>query len=123
MENTMTLQGFTHSDGQWLVACVYLCSLFPCLILLNGQKAKTQTGVDVQDIRSCFTSTEMDFSSFTFTSVNKIQTKMKMCFLLKLCELKPSFECCNTAGQPHNKNIYYLIYILKLVADQMINKL
>lgn len=104
MENTMTLQEFTHSDGQWLVACVYCCSLFLCLILLNAQKAKTHTGVDVQDIWSCFTSTEMDFSSFTFTSVNKIQTKMKMYFLLKIFELKPSFEYCNTAGQPHNKN-------------------
>lgn len=109
MENTMTLQEFTHSDGQWIVACVYRRSLFPCWILFNAQKAKTQTGVDVQDIWSCFTLTEMDFSSFTFTSVNKIQTKMKMYFLLKLCELKPSFECCITAGQPHNKNVYYLI--------------
>lgn len=105
MENTMTLQEFTHSDGQWIVACVYRCSLFPCWILLNTQKAKTQTGM--QDIWSCLT--EMDFSSFTFTSVNKIQTKMKMYFLLKLCELKPSYECCITAGKPHNKNIYYLI--------------
>lgn len=102
MENTMTLQEFTHSDGQWIVACVNR-SLFPCLILLNAQKAKTQTGVDVQDIWSCFTSTEMDFSSFTFTSViKKIQTKVKMYFLLKLCELKQSSECCNTAGQPHS---------------------
>lgn len=102
MGNTMTLQEFTHSDGRWIVACVYHCSLFPCLILLDAQKAKTQTGVDVQDIWSCFTSTEMDFSSFTFTSVHKIQTKMKMYFLLKLCELKTSFEFCNT-GQPHNR--------------------
>lgn len=78
MENTMTLQEFTHSDGQWIVACVYRRSLFPCLILFNAHKAKTQT-----DIWSCFTSTEMDFSSFTFTPVNKNPDKNENVLFIK----------------------------------------
>lgn len=46
----MTSQEFTHSDGQWIVAFVYCHSPFACLILVNAQKAKTRTHVDVKDI-------------------------------------------------------------------------
>lgn len=63
----MTSQEFTHSDGQWIVAFMYCHSPFVCLILVNAQKAKTQTCVDVKDISSTELIREMDFSCFTFT--------------------------------------------------------